>query len=55
KMEPRKRLRINYKELSSSQEMILDIENLSQIPTQTSKWDNEHVTALNIEYQNAKI
>src|ERR1700730_5955979 len=44
----------NYKDLSSSDEMTIDIEHLSQIPTQTSKWDNEHILALNIKYQNVK-
>ncbi|CAO3614604.1 unnamed protein product [Cunninghamella echinulata] len=32
--------------------MVIGIEYLSQIPTQTSKWDSEHVVALNIEYKN---
>jgi hypothetical protein len=44
----------NYKDLSSSDEMIIDIEHLSQIPTQTSKWDSDHVIALNIEYKNVE-
>ncbi|KAI9305041.1 hypothetical protein BJ944DRAFT_265886 [Cunninghamella echinulata] len=53
-MESRKRVRIDYKELSSAEEMTIDIEHLSQIPTQTSLWENEHVTALNIEYINVR-
>ncbi|CAO3635994.1 unnamed protein product [Cunninghamella echinulata] len=34
--------------------MVVVIEHLSQIPTQTSKWENEHVIALNIEYKNVE-
>jgi hypothetical protein len=34
--------------------MVIDIEHLSQIPTQTSKWENDHVIALNIEYKNVE-
>ncbi|CAO3654379.1 unnamed protein product [Cunninghamella echinulata] len=51
-MESRKRLRVGYKELSPLKDMATKIEHLSQIPTQTSLWENKHVIALNIEYNN---
>lgn len=42
----------NYKDLNSSDDMAVDIDHLSFIPQQTSKWNSEHVIALNIEYVN---
>ncbi|CAO3645506.1 unnamed protein product [Cunninghamella echinulata] len=55
-MPPKMRLRNifkkKYKESNSSGEMTIDIEQLSQIPTQSSKWNKEQVAALNIEYAN---
>jgi hypothetical protein len=47
---------INYKENSSSydsDEMAIDIDHLNLIPSQTSKWNKEHVNSLNIKYINS--
>ncbi|KXN73251.1 hypothetical protein CONCODRAFT_3931 [Conidiobolus coronatus NRRL 28638] len=52
-MQTRKRKGINYKEVetSNSSDYII-IETISDIPSDTSSWENEHIKALNIEIKN---
>ena len=54
--ERRKRVRINYKDISSEGSDIYSIiDDINDIPSDTSSWGREHLTALKIHYSNGGI
>ena len=54
--ERRKRVRINYKDISSEGSDVYSIiDDINDIPSDTSSWSREHLTALKIHYSNGAI
>ena len=54
--ERRKRVRINYKDISSEGSDVYSIiDDINDRPSGTSSWSREHLTALKIHYSNGDI